>query len=161
VKPGRYAALLLVLFVLPAVPDAAEQGINYINMYIRLDYQNEYGLHKLTSAERAKLNRVFGEITERLNDNLRNGALAYLESQGWSELQITGTEVLELDEFQGEMRYVTAAGKDTRYTLEPAAHSTLMQGRYLAKFDDDQCRVINPEGKVVEFTVRTTAPGRE
>ncbi len=160
-KSGRYAALLLVLLVLPAVPDAAEQGINYINMYIRLDYQNEYGLHKLTSAERAKLNGVFGEITERLNDNLRNGALAYLESEGWSELQITGTEVLELDEFQGEMRYVTAAREDTRYTLEPESYSTLMQGRYLAKFDNDQCRVINPEGKVVEFTVRATAPGGE
>jgi hypothetical protein len=161
VKRVRSAALLLVLFALPAIPDAAEEEINYINMYIRLDYQNEYGLHKLTSAERAKLNQVFGEITERLNDNLRNGALAYLESEGWSELQITGTEVLELDEFQGEMTYVTASGNGTRYTLEPASISTLMQGRYLAKFDNDRCRVINTEGRVIEFTVRATAGAGE
>ena len=160
-KRVRSAALLMLLFLLPAVPDAAEEGINYINMYIRLDYQNEYGLHKLTSAERAKLNGVFGEITERLNDNLRNGALAYLESEGWAELEITGTELRELDELQGEMRYVTASMAGTEYTLEPASISTLMQGRYLARFDDDRCRVINSEGKVIKFTVRATATGGE
>ena len=160
-KRVRSAALLLVLFALPAVPDAAEEGINYINMYIRLDYQNEYGLHKLTSAERTRLNGVFGEITERLNDNLRNGALAYLESEGWAELEITGTELRELDELQGEMRYVTASTAGADYTLEPASISTLMQGRYLARFDDDRCQVINSEGRIVEFTVRSTAPGGE
>jgi hypothetical protein len=36
-----------------------------------------------------------------------------------------------------------------------------MQGRYLAKFDNDRCRVINTEGKVIEFTVRATAGAGE
>ena len=68
----RAAALLLLLLLFPAVQHATEEHINYINMYIRLDDQNQYGLHKLTKTERGRLNEVFGTITERLNDNLRN-----------------------------------------------------------------------------------------
>jgi hypothetical protein len=150
----RAAALLFLLLLFPAVQHATEEHINYINMYVRLDDQNQYGLHKLTKAERGRLNEVFGSITERLNDNLRNSALAYMKEGGWSELEITGTEMRELDPTVGPERLVTAQRSGVTYSLEPLSVSTLMPGQYLARFDSSGCRVINSRGSVVDFRVR-------
>jgi len=129
-------------------------AINYINMYVRLAEEQSCGLHKLTRAERSRLNEVFKAVTERLDDNLRNSALAYLRRQGWQELAITGAEQLALDESRGPLTYTIATLAGARFVLEPRHVATLMPGEYLGRVDSSECRIIGPQGNVVEFWVR-------
>jgi hypothetical protein len=153
-------AVLLVLALLPAIQTAAEEHINYINMFIRLDEERSCGLQRLTSAERERLNEVFKGIVEEKQDNLRNCALAYLRNSGWDEVQVTGTEVAEVEAGLGPRRYVMAARGGTRYTLEPESYSTLMPGQYLGAIDSAGYKIIDPQGSVVEFWIRKTEPGQ-
>lgn len=143
--------VVLALFFLPSLSPSAEE-VNYINMYVRLDDQSSVGLDKLTAAERGRLNEVFKAITERLDDNLRNGALAYLRQQGWSELEVTGTTSREGQ--PGATTLVTARRSGQDYLLEPDGVSILMPGTYLARVDSGRCSVIDPQGRTVEFVVR-------
>ncbi len=137
-----------------ASPEPSPESINYINMYVRLDEEQACGLHKLNRAERSRLNQVFKGITERLDDNLRNSALAYLRQQGWQETEVTGTELLTLDQSRGPLTYTTAMQAGARLTLEPRNISTLMPGEYLGRVDSAECRILGPQGRVVEFWVR-------
>ncbi len=157
-KHRRIALALLALTLLGVVRAESDSGINFINMFIRLDDQRAYGLHKLNTAERARLNEVFGRIVAEKNDHLRNSALAYLKEQGWDALEVTGTDKLALD---GEPRtYLTARWRDARLVLEPVDVSTLMPGTYLGRVDSTVCRILSPQGKPVEFFIRRTGlPG--
>jgi hypothetical protein len=156
---GRIAGGLLVALALTsAVQTAADEPINYINMFIRFGDEPGMGLAKLTRAERGRLNNVFRSIVEDLNDNLRNSALAYLKNSGWRELEVTGTEEMELDTIQGRARYVTARGSGTKYVLEPKSLSTLMPGDYLGRTDSTECRLLSPQGSAVEFWIRSSGP---
>jgi hypothetical protein len=148
----RICALVVLLAGMPlsgTEPSRSEKSINYINMYVRLAEERGCGLHKLTPAERNRLNQIFQAITQRLDDNLRNSALAYLRNQGWHELTITALEKRTLDPARGELTYVIAGD----LVLEPMAISTLMPGTYLARLDSGQCRVIDAQGRAVAFRV--------
>lgn len=161
-KHKRIALALLSLALLGVVRAESDPGINFINMFIRLDDQRAYGLHKLNTAERGRLNEVFGRIVAERNDNLRNSALAYLKEAGWAAIELTGTEQLTLDPAVGEKTYVAARWLDARLTLEPLTVSTLMPGNYLGRVDSTVCRILDPQGKPVEFLIRRTGlPGTD
>ncbi len=147
-------AFLLLLALSGGDSPGPSTTINYINMYIRLAEEQSCGLHKLTKAERSRLNEVFKAITERLDDNLRNSALAYLRQQGWQEMTITGAEQLTLDESRGPLTYTIATLAEARLALEPWHVATLMPGEYLGRVDSAECRIIGPQGNVVGFWVR-------
>jgi hypothetical protein len=159
-KTGRIALGIIALTLLAAVRAAPETGINYINMFIRLDDQRAYGLQKLNAAERAKLNEVFGRIVAEREDNLRNSALAYLREQGWDAVELAGTEELTLDEAAGPKTFLSARWRGAGLVLEPIDVSTLMPGSYLGRVDSAVCRVLSPQGKPVEYFIRRTGlPG--
>lgn len=159
-KTGRVALGIIVLTLLAVVRAAPETGINYINMFIRLDEQNTYGLHKLNKVERAKLNEVFGRIVAEREDNLRNSALAYLHEQGWDAVEIAGAQELTLEQAAGPKSYLAARWRGADLVLEPVDVSTLMPGSYLGRVDSAVCRVLSPQGKPVEYFIRRTGlPG--
>jgi hypothetical protein len=159
---ARLAIFLLACPVLLSVQAASDARINYINMFIRVDDEPKYGLAKLSPAERDRLNdEVFGSIVRRLDDNLRNSALAYLRQGGWVELEVIGTETLALDQQLGTRRYVVGVRAGSRLTLEPKSVSTLLPGTYLSLTDSSSCTVLDPQGRPVEFWVRVASPARE
>jgi hypothetical protein len=147
-------AVLIVIALIPTVQNATEGNINYISMFVRHDEERSCGLHRLNSAERARLNDVFKTIVERQQDNLRNSALAYLTNQNWSEVQILGTEEAVFDSTLGPRKYVKATRPGTRYLLEPESYSALMPGSYLGKTDSAHCTVLDTRGDAIEFLVR-------
>lgn len=156
----RTTVLVLAISALALVQAAPEAGINFINMFIRLEDERAYGLHKLNATERSRLNEVFGRIVAEKEDHLRNSALAYLRREGWDAFEVTGSEQLTLDQNAGPKTYLSARWRDARLTLEPVSRSTLMPGHYLGRIDSTFCRILDPEGRPVEFLIRRTGlPG--
>ncbi len=158
----RSTVLILAISALALVQAAPQTGINFINMFIRLEDERVYGLHKLNATERSRLNEVFGRIVAEKEDHLRNSALAYLRREGWDAFEVTGSEELTLDPNAGPRTYLSVRWRDARLTLEPVSRSTLMPGHYLGRADSTFCRILDPEGRPVEFFIRRTGlPGTD
>ncbi len=147
--------LLVAAILVPVVQTVAQEHINYINMFIRLEDEARYGLQKLTSEERSRLNDVFGSIVAESEDHLRNSALAYLQNTGWVEVAMTGIETHTIDPDKGPRGYVTATHAGLKYVLEPVSGmATAQVGTYLGLVGQDELSVIDYEGKRVEYLVR-------
>ena len=148
-------ALLAAAVLVPVAQAVGQEHTNYINMFIRLEDEAQYGLGKLSSEERARLNDVFGSIVAKSEDHLRNSALAFLENTGWVEVEMAGIETHDVDPEQGPRPYVTATRAGLKYVLEPVSGmATAQVGSYLGTIGQDELSIIDYEGKLVEYFVR-------
>jgi len=158
---------LLVFFAVSAQPPeptvvrgttGSDKEPMYLNAFIKHNDEASYGLGKLSEAERGRWNGLFQTILARLEDNLRNSATRYLTRQGWSEVKVTGTEMLKLDPGTDSMQYVIAELGGQRLVLEPKRVASLAAGSYWGRRDSSDFRIIDATGGTVEFQVRTTGP---
>lgn len=111
--------------------------------------QKRCGIQKLNSIERKNLNGVFYSLLS--GSKLEESAKLYLENEGWEEVEVIGTRVME----EGE-EYLIVYCSPWTYILEPKTYSSLDPGKYLGQMSYTSCEVIDYDGDVVEFWTENT-----
>ena len=150
---GRLFALVFV-FCLPALFGAVDQGVSYMRSFIPGEEEASYGLGKLSPAERARFEELFRTMLERLDMRMEKSALAYLRTQGWAEVEVTGAESATLVSELGEEQFVAVLAAGKKYLLEPVTPPSFVPGRFLGRVEDKSFAVIGLDGSVARYVVR-------
>ena len=143
----------LLAFVFTANETHAQ---DYISIILKTEMQKSCGTQKLTSSERASLNKVFHYLVSIGSSDLGDSAVAYLENEGWEKVKVLGTRNLKLEGDFYEQEYLFVEKSPWIYILEPKGYSTLSPGEYLGQMSYTSCEIIDQSGDVKGFWTKDT-----
>ena len=142
----RLMISIIIIFIIPLLLSFGntESQKDIIDILLRPEEQKQCGIPKLNPIERKSLNNIFYSLLS--GSKLEESAKLYLENEGWEEVEIIGTRVME-----GGEEYLVIYCSPWTYILEPKTYSSLTPGKYLGQMGYTSCEIIDYDGDVVEF----------
>jgi len=141
---------IMIIFSIPIYFLLADtESKDIIDILLNTEEQKRCGILKLNPNERKNLNAIFYSLLSV--PKLEESAKLYLENEGWEEVEVIGTRVMETG---GEYLIVYCA--PWTYILESKTYSSLNPGKYLGQMSYTSCEIIDYDGDVVEFWTEDT-----